>query len=137
MAAFVLDASVAIAGLSPDEASSSSAALIARCAQEGAVAPAIWFYEVANIAVLKLQRGVLTPEQYAILSAAFAKMRIERDVAGLQAQCEAASVLALRHTLTVYDAAYLELALRLKLPLATLDQELVRAARAAGVAVLP
>ena len=44
--------------------------------------------------------------------------------------------LALSYRLTSYDAAYLELAIRLNLPLATLDDELIRAARAAGVTVL-
>jgi predicted nucleic acid-binding protein len=104
---------------------------------EGAIAPAIWFYEVANIATLKLKRGVLTDEQYAVLSEAFAKMRVECDALDLMRQCEAASALARRHNLTVYDAAYLEVALRMKLPLASLDGTLVRAARAAGVQVLP
>jgi predicted nucleic acid-binding protein len=43
---------------------------------------------------------------------------------------------ALAYRLTSYDAAYLELAIRLQLPLATLDTELIRACKTAGVAVL-
>ncbi|MHB1104092.1 MAG: type II toxin-antitoxin system VapC family toxin [Devosia sp.] len=61
---------------------------------------------------------------------------IEIDIAGNE-NMPTISALSDRHDLTVYDAAYLELALRKELALATLDKELTAAARAAGVSVLP
>ena len=137
MTAFVLDASVAIAGLSPDENNAASSDLIERAIIESVAVPALWFYEVANICMLKLQRGLLQPEEHRAMLTDIANLSVECDAGALQDQCEAASALALRHNLTVYDAAYLELALRLKLPLATLDTRLANAARTEGLTILP
>lgn len=138
MAGLVLDASVAVAACLPDEAGSGAALeVILRAEAEGAVAPAIWPTEVANallMAMRRRQRGL--PE----VRRALGHLRA-LDVAiapGLPADLWQGPVtLAVRHRLSVYDATYLDLAISLGLPLATLDTALRRAAAEEGVAVLP
>ena len=137
MAAFVLDASVAIADLSLDEDPARTFGLVDRAIDEPVAIPAVWYYEVTNVFTSKLRRGVLRPEQHRDMLVNLRDLRVECDPRDLQSQCEAACALSARHKITVYDAAYLELALRLKIPLATLDKALANAARDAGVAVLP
>ena len=137
MAAFVLDASVAIAGLAPDEGNRACEALLDQAFVRAVAAPALWYIEVANISLVKLRRGLLLPEEHRAILTDMANLRVECDTEFLFRQCEAASALALHHKLSAYDAAYLELALRLKIPLATLDRALARAAREAGAEVLP
>jgi predicted nucleic acid-binding protein len=111
--------------------------LIDQIVDEGAAVPDFWTLEVANVfqAAIRRKRTTSTDRD-----AAFAELRLlpiaiektDRDVIWL-------GVVGLsgKHGLTVYDATYLELALRTGLPLATLDKDLIRAARAEGVAVLP
>ena len=92
--------------------------------------PVLWWYELRNVLVLGERRGRITEQQTA---------RFLRDVSRLAITIDNAPdesgvlTLARRRRLTVYDAAYLELALRAALPLATLDATLSAAARAEGV----
>lgn len=136
MTRFVIDASVTIAGLSPDEAHHGSRELVERAIVDGAVAPALWPFEVANILTLKFRRGLISAESrsLAFLSIRDLKMTIEASDLNSVA-FDRMIALADTHRLTVYDAAYLEVALRLSLPLASLDRALVSAARAEGVAI--
>ena len=64
------------------------------------------------------------------------RLRVSVDEGGLQRAFDDVLPLAMQYALSIYDAAYLELALRTKAPLATLDAGLARAARAAGVEVI-
>ena len=137
MASFVLDASVTIAGISRDEANLACVELIRKTFAEEAAVPPLWFYEVANIFARKRQRGLLFAGEHEAMLIDLQNLQVECDAHDMQAQCERASRLALEHELTVYDAAYLELAIRRKLPLATLDKKLARAASAEHIRVLP
>lgn len=133
--AFVLDASIVLAWLLPDEHSELAEQLIGRLARERARAPSLLLLEVGN-ALLQAERRVrLGNALRAELLDAFTSLPILLEPASAEAMFRA-SELAARHTLTVYDGCYLELALTQKLPLASLDRDLVRAARDEGVTVL-
>ena len=137
MARFVLDASVAIAGFSPDEKQNASAELVEISMIDPVAVPALWFYEISNVLAMKVRRKTLTVAEHKTILQDLANILTESDSDNLLRDCTAASELALRFGLSVYDAAYLELAIRLQLPLATLDAKLADAARTSGVDVLP
>lgn len=138
MPAFVCDASVAIAGVAEDEQAPECEALLERAVFEGAAAPAIWALEIANILSLKLQRGKISTEGRKRALAALRGAQISFDAISFDStEFDRTIALADEHRLTLYDAAYLELAMRLDCPLATLDKALRNAARAENVAILP
>jgi predicted nucleic acid-binding protein len=95
--------------------------------------PALWWFEVRNALAVNERRGRLGEADTAAFLRALARLSI-----GFDRSPDEAALLALarRHRLTVYDAAYLELAQREGLPLATLDAALRDAAAASGVALL-
>ena len=97
--------------------------------EEGAVVPAIWWYELRNALVVNERRGRLDADGVRATLVDLEDMRIVLD-----ADHDSGMVLELarRHGLSVYDASYLEVALRQALPLATLDQRLREAVAASG-----
>jgi predicted nucleic acid-binding protein len=129
---FVVDASVAIAWAFNERHATAAHARV-RIRAEQAIVPALWWYELRNVLVLGERRGRLTERDTA---------RFLRDSRAWQSRWirrrtkRMFLTLARRHRLTVYDAAYLELAGREALPLATLDQELAAAAQAEQVALI-
>lgn len=132
----VLDASIVIAALSPDEALVTAQAAIQPYVAGGAHAPALWPFEIANTLYWKVRKGDLTQEAADVaLSSAFL-ISITLDQPSPEEVKRSVVPLSWKHQLTSYDAAYLELALRLRVPIATVDKALVRAARAEGVTVL-
>jgi predicted nucleic acid-binding protein len=133
---FVIDASVAMAWCFPEEATEVTNELLDRMEAEAAAVPAWWFLEVANVLALAERKGRLTPAQVAAFIALIENFEITIDD---QAPGRAfAHILPLcrAHRLTSYDAAYLDVALRRQLPLASLDDELRTAAETLGVNVL-
>ena len=137
MSAFVLDASIAVAWCFEDEADPAADALLDSLKARGAVVPALWPLEVANVLVQAERRGRITMTTVDGRLAAFAALSITVDTTSWRSTGAAALALARLHGLTTYDAAYLELAMRRGLPLATRDKALRRAATAVGVGVLP
>lgn len=133
----VIDASVALAWSFEDEQTPATDAIMASAIRGGAHVPAIWPLEVANVLQMAVRRGRTTPAfvKYTLDDLLFLNVLIDSET---MSQAWGATLdLSDRYRLTIYDAAYLELAIRLRLPLATLDKELRNAARAAGVPVLP
>ena len=130
---FVLDASIAAGWAFADEDHPDAALALARIRDDEARVPTLWWFEVRNVLIVNERRGRLTEADTAAFLRRLARLGVTVDRSP-----EEAAVLALarRHRLSVYDASYLELAQREALPLATLDAELARAARAEGVAVL-
>jgi predicted nucleic acid-binding protein len=130
---FVVDASVTMSWYLAEEASAAAQAAFERLGAADATAPVLWWFEVRNALVVNERRGRLDMAATVGILAHLEGLPIRLD-----ADQEGDTVLALArgHRLTVYDASYLELALRLDAPLATLDQQLARAARAARVALL-
>lgn len=137
MSAFVLDASIAIAWCFEDEADPAVDALLDSLKAQGAVVPALWPLEVTNVLLQAERRGRITMVTVDGRLAAFEALPITVDTT-LWLRIGAAILgLARLHGLTTYDAAYLELATRQRLPLATRDKALGRAAAAVGVVTLP
>jgi predicted nucleic acid-binding protein len=102
-----------------------------------AVVPSIWPLEVANALLMGVRRGRIAAEERDHLLQAFEQLDLEHDAETRLHAWGGINRLAGQHWLTVYDACYLELALRRRLPLATLDAALARAAQAEGLTTLP
>jgi predicted nucleic acid-binding protein len=131
----VLDASLALQWFLEDEADRKySVSVLASLSDKRAVVPLIWFYEVGNGLLMAHRRKRIAQDQIAGFLARLKNLPIE---AAIQSPNEVLELpgLAQSHSLTNYDAAYLSLALRLSLPLATTDAALRRAATAAGVQI--
>jgi predicted nucleic acid-binding protein len=126
---FVFDASAILACLLPDESSVSGDRLLAAIATEGALVPAVFWLELANTLVVAERRGRLAPSEGDALLRRMVESNITTD-----RLADPLNVLSLarQYELTAYDAAYLELALRLASPLASLDDRLLLAIDAAG-----
>ena len=125
----VLDASLAISWYFDDERTPAGEAILDRVSEEGAVVPALWRYEVANGLQMAVRRKRIGA---AYRDASLADLRllpitIERS--GDDVVWTAMIGFADRFALTIYDAAYIELALRRDLPLATGDRAMRNAAR--------
>jgi predicted nucleic acid-binding protein len=132
----VIDASAALARAYPEETTAPIEAVFVTVADEGAWVPTLWRVEVANVLSLGVRRGRLTVQRRENALADLAGLPIFEDAeTGIHAWGRTI-VLADAHRLTVYDATYLELALRLSLPLATLDEDLRSAAQREGISLL-
>lgn len=131
---FVVDASVALAWCFEDEATPQTEAVLDRLSHDTAVVPSLWELEVSNVLLAGERRDRLTESQSARFVALLAQLPILVDTASV----DVGAVLAAgrQHLLTAYDAAYLVLAEREGVPLATLDARLRAAAQAVGVAVI-
>ena len=133
---FVLDNSVALAWCFEDEQTPAVMALLDRVAETGAMAPLLWPLEAINGLLAAERRRRVSPEQRATLAGFLRDLLVRLDAHTAEQAWDATVRLAERFKLTVYDAAYLELAQRRRLPLASLDQDLRAAATAASVEVL-
>jgi len=132
---FVIDASVALAWGLRDEASEYSDRMLERLDKSKGWAPDLWPHEVANGLTMAERRSRITPLERAQFVDDLLKLPIEIVAASPRIVLETQAALADRYQLSAYDAAYLDLALRLGLPLATQDKKLAAAAGAAGVAL--
>lgn len=130
---FVVDASIVGCWCFPDERDAIAEAAFDRLAADDAIVPALWWFEVRNLLIINERRGRLDLVGTAEFLADLERLPIRTDRGP---DSDTLLALARVHTLTAYDAAYLELARRRQLPLATLDRSLVRAARAASVPLL-
>jgi predicted nucleic acid-binding protein len=130
---FVVDASVTACWFLPDERHPIADVGYLRIAWDTGLAPVLWWYELRNILIVSERRRRLDSAATADVLRAVRKLPVDID-AGVEE--DALIQLARRHRLTVYDAAYLELALRRNHPLATLDAALATAARAERVQLI-
>jgi predicted nucleic acid-binding protein len=129
---FVLDASIA-ASWAFLEGDQNGELAFETLLADSAIAPWLWWYEVRNLLIVSERHRRRSPADTEAFLGLLATLPIRLDHAP-----EQGSVLSLArtHKLTVYDAAYLELAGREGIPLATLNADLVRAARTAGVSLI-
>jgi predicted nucleic acid-binding protein len=134
--AFVLDASIALAWCFADEATPAADAVLDRLADEEAAAPALWRLEVANALAMAERRGRLSVAGLTRSVALLQRPAIAIDAEGSERAFRDLLDLARSERLTVYDATYLELALRLGVPLASKDIKLRKAAARLGLALL-
>jgi predicted nucleic acid-binding protein len=133
----VLDSSAVLAWVHGDERTPEIEAVFDRAVEEGAIVPHLWHLEVANSLTVAVRRKRVSQDFRDDVLKDLQELNISIDGDTAANAWSATVRLADLYGLTVYDAAYLELAQRLRLPLATLDQDLAKAARAAGVEVLP
>lgn len=132
--AFIADASIAIGWVHPKQATEeTTAALDAIAAGAVLEVPALWPLEVANTLTVLARRGMLSEarREEGLAWLRVLPLRVDHEMAGLA--FSRLSELATLHQLTVYDATYLELAQRRRLPLACKDGSLRAAARRASV----
>ncbi|MEO6566205.1 MAG: type II toxin-antitoxin system VapC family toxin [Casimicrobiaceae bacterium] len=134
---YVLDCSVVLTWLLPDERADTTDALADALKQTSAVVPAIWPYEVANALLVAQRRARINEADLTRIRRALTALPIEVEAVASEQVLTAVSALARHLGLTIYDAAYVELAARRRLPLATLDAQLRKACAALNVAVLP
>lgn len=130
----LLDASLALQWFLEDE-EKYSLAVLAGLSEKSALAPLQWFYEVGNGLLMACRRKRISLDQVDGFLTRLKALPIE---AAQQTPSEILELpaLAQAHGLTNYDAAYLALALRFKLPLATSDSDLLRAVASTGVKIL-
>ncbi|MCL5884153.1 MAG: type II toxin-antitoxin system VapC family toxin [Deltaproteobacteria bacterium] len=135
MTGFVLDCSVAMAWCFGDETNPYSEAVLQGLADNGAVAPSIWPLEMANVLLVAERRKRISKAQSRRFVELLQALPIAVDDVSAARAWDGVLSLAREQQLSAYDAAYLELAMREGLPLATLDGALRKAARSCGVAL--
>jgi predicted nucleic acid-binding protein len=135
---FVLDSSVTMAWFFEDETASSTDTLLDELNREGrAVVAMHWALEVTNTLLMGERRKRCSAADSAHFLDILDSLPIETDEDTADKAVTTTMALARNNGLTLYDAAYLELAMRRKLPLASLDKDLRAAARKNGVECLP
>jgi predicted nucleic acid-binding protein len=130
---FVLDCSVALAWCFLDEHAPYPQSVLNSLATTAAAVPSLWFLEVANALLVGERRGRCTAADVATWLGFLGALPVHTDPETTARAWSDTLHLARTYNLSVYDAAYLELAIRRGLPLASLDGKLNNAATAAGV----
>ncbi len=132
----VLDASLTLSWYFEDERSDAADSALSRVVEEGAVVPGLWRLEVANALQVSVRRRRLAAGFRDKALAALARLPITVDAETDRHAWSATLRMADRFGLTLYDAAYLELAHRRSLPLASLDRDLRKAATAMNIGLV-
>jgi predicted nucleic acid-binding protein len=130
---FVLDVSITSAWALSDEDYPDAELAQESLRSDSAIAPSLWWFEVRNTLIQNERRSRISTAETAAFLAALLRLPITIEFGTEE---EALLRLARAHRLTVYDAAYLELANRKGFPLATLDSDLIRVARAGAIPLL-
>ena len=136
MTAFVLDCSVAAAWAFEDEAGGYADTILDLLPENGCVVPQHWALEVSNTLVTAERRGRMTPGDAAHFVRLLSRLPIAVDHETSERALRDTRLLAEAAGLSAYDAAYLELAMRQGLPLASQDMALRSAATHLGVRVI-
>jgi len=136
IADFIVDCSMTMAWCFEDETTPHTEAVLDRLEQATAFVPSLWPLEVANALRTAERRGRVSQEESESFLVTLRALPMTIDRESADRAWDDILPLARIHSLTPYDAAYLELALRIGLPLATLDKELRSAAQKSGVALL-
>ena len=138
MSRFVLDASIVLTWCFPDEESQKAEAISERIAAgDRVIVPAFWRHEMLNALLVGERRKRITSDLTKAFIDDLERLPVDVDLPASSAIVfNATQVLCRKHGLTAYDAAYLEIAIREKNALATVDEDLRRAAVAEGVQVL-
>lgn len=129
----VIDASIAASWMFEDEGDPRAGLVLARLRTEEAVVPSLFWFEIRNILIVSERRKRIGEADTAGFLQDLAALRLRVDH---EPSDEAVMRLARKHRLSVYDAAYLELAIRTRAPLATLDAALRQAAVSEAVEVI-
>jgi predicted nucleic acid-binding protein len=136
MSSIIVDCSVTMAWLFPDEATPESEESLRIAITDGLLVPEIWPLEVANVLVMCERKARINRQQSNQFVARLRSLDLEIDLLGITEIFDKCIELSRDHGLTVYDATYLELALRSKLTLHSKDRDLILAAQSAGASVV-
>lgn len=136
MATVILDSSVTIAWFMPDEDTANSRDVLNQVIEDGAIVPIHWQIEVGNALLVAMRGRRISPEKRHDALAQLIGLTITTDSQTADEAWGISLDLADRFRLTLYDACYLELAQRRALPLATLDKDLRKAAKALDIPLL-
>lgn len=134
--AFVLDCSVTLTWVFSGEATAKTDALHTSLSTSAAWVPALWALEVSNVLCMSERTGKIKTADALQFKELLMKLPIYVDDTTMHQAFQTISMLAREHGLTVYDATYLELAIRKSLPLATLDKKLIEAASRVGAPII-
>ena len=126
---FVLDASIAISWCFHDEATEKTNTLLEKLEKSTAIVPSIWHLEVSNVLLMAEKHKRITYAGILEFFSLIEGLLIEVDTFTSEKSFNHIFSVAYEEKLTVYDAAYLELAMRRGLPLATKDKALLNAAK--------
>lgn len=132
---FVLDCSVTMAWIFPDEATKETDDLQESLTANMAIVPSLWPLEVGDVLYVAARRGRIDREDGARILKNLGELPIEIGKETRLRVWDAILPMTDRHSVSVYDASYLELAIRLSLPLATLDKNLRKAGLKADIAL--
>ncbi len=135
MKGFVVDCSVTMSWFLRDHPAEYAEKVLRALEKTSAVAPGLWMLEVLNVLLVSERRGRVTREQSLRALAHLRSLPIRIEATEESSSPEALLRLAGDHKLSSYDAAYLDSAMRRGLPIATLDDGLRRACRAASVSL--
>jgi predicted nucleic acid-binding protein len=134
---WVLDASMALAWALPDETSVQADCFLSRVTAKDVLwVPSLWWYEVTNALIVAERRKRLTEADGIQLRELYGALPIKTDMISGPEGIERLRTLAREYNLSAYDGAYLELALRKGLGLATIDLNLQSASQKAGVRIV-
>jgi len=133
---FVMDNSVSMSWCFQDEAGDYSDAILDRLAESTAVVPSIWPLEVVNVLLVAERKQRITESESVRFLTLLSQLPISVEVDRHEEMMKDILSLARASGLSSYDAVYLDLAMRKGLPLATLDNKLIEAARKVGVPIL-
>jgi len=128
----VVDCSVAAAWALADEAVDWTRSALSAVEREGMIVPSLFWFEIRNILIVNERRRRIDAADVEQFLRELPKLILEADD---EPDSTAVMTLARSHQLTVYDAAYLELAVRRQLRLCTLDQQLIAGARKEGISL--
>ena len=134
---FVLDSSVALSWVLPDEFNPALDRLCDRLSDDVALVPPIWPLEIGNALLVAVKRGRLTTRDLHRITTALRALPVEIETASTARSLDETLSLAQRYNLTTYGASYVELAQRRDVALATLDDRLRKVCSSAKVALLP
>lgn len=135
-ASFVVDCSLAMTWLFRDEATAATSELLERLEQEAVLVPALWHLEVTNVLAVAERAGRITADEADAFLGDLSQLDIEVDREADKRAFGDVLRLCRKHQLSSYNATYLDLAMRLKLPMATLDEPLRTAAKRERVKLL-
>lgn len=133
----VIDASMALSWFFPDEDNEASVSVRQRVSTQGAYVPSLWPTEFANALLMAERRGRISWGKVSEIVGHVRRLTIYVLPSPTLAELDDLLAVARQHRLTLYDASYLVAAINQQMPLASLDKELIAAAKSVGVPVLP
>ncbi|MFI4983838.1 MAG: type II toxin-antitoxin system VapC family toxin [Rickettsiales bacterium] len=131
MADFVLDCSVAVSWCFEDEQDDYSLGVLEFLSKQVAVVPSLWYYEVCNVLLNAQKQKRASQAVVSNFLNSLNQLPIE-VISSANSSMQDLILISARYDLTVYDGSYLDLALKLGVPIATLDKKLIAAVQKSG-----